>query len=75
VAGANVTSPTGAGQVTQARFWCTGIHRHESEGVRERRSLVLGAESVGGLLSGLVLRYPGGLLVSGSDWFSHTDFV
>jgi len=52
VAGANVISPTGGGQVTQPRFWCTGIHRHESEGVRERRALVLSAKSVGGLLSG-----------------------
>ena len=35
VAGANVTSPTGGGQVTQERCWCTGIHPHESEGIRE----------------------------------------
>lgn len=34
VAGANVTSPTGSGQVTQERCLCAGIHRHESDGFR-----------------------------------------
>ena len=33
--GANVTSPTGGERVTQESCWCTGIHRHESAGVRE----------------------------------------
>ena len=34
MAGANVTSPTGSGQVTQERCLCAGIHRHESDGFR-----------------------------------------
>jgi hypothetical protein len=39
VTGANVTSPTGGERVTQESCWCTGIHRHESAGVRGSRSL------------------------------------